>query len=57
MRATKVSGFFQKIKTGWNKPAEGRFLPIKEIAAYGVGGMGLHFMFSFPACSAFSKAW
>lgn len=26
---------------------EGRFLPIKEIAASGVGGMGLHFMFSF----------
>lgn len=51
MRATKVSGLFQKIRTGWNKPPEGRFLPIKEIAAYGVGGMGLHFMFSLLSYS------
>ena len=39
------------LKNGWSTPAEGRYLPIKEIAAYGVGGMGLHFMFSLLSYS------
>lgn len=42
----RIKSSIQKIKSGWSTPPEGRFLPIKEIAAYGVGGMGLHFMFS-----------
>ena len=42
----KAKSLIAKIKTGWREPPEGRFLNIQEIAAYGVGGMGLHFMFS-----------
>ncbi|MGN1417819.1 MAG: MFS transporter, partial [Acutalibacteraceae bacterium] len=47
----KAKGLITKIITGWREPPEGRFLNIQEIAAYGVGGMGLHFMFSLLSYS------
>ena len=47
----KIKSMFLKVKNGWSTPPEGRFLTIKEIAAYGVGGMGLHFMFSLLSYS------
>lgn len=36
----KIKLSIQKVKSGWSTPPEGRFLPFKEIAAYGVGGWG-----------------
>lgn len=29
-------------KDHWDKPYEGRYIPNKEVVAYGVGGMGMH---------------
>lgn len=35
-----VKGFF----VHWNRPAEGKYVPSKEVVAYSVGGMGVQFM-------------
>ncbi|MDE7191138.1 MAG: MFS transporter [Clostridia bacterium] len=35
-----IKGFF----THWNRPAEGSYVPSKEVVAYSVGGMGVQFM-------------
>ncbi len=42
---------FKKLARYWKAPAPGRYMPFKEIAAYGVGGMGIHFMISFLNCA------
>ena len=43
----KLKKNFKKLKKYWKVPAEGRYMPIKEIAAYGVGGMGIQFFISY----------
>lgn len=39
----KVENFLNNAKKYWSEPAPGRHVPFKEIACYGVGGMGVHF--------------
>lgn len=41
---SKVKGFVRNITTHWSKPADGKYVPYKEIAAYSVGGMGVQFL-------------
>lgn len=43
----KVKSALHTLKGYWSKPPEGRYLPFKEIAAYGVGGMGIGFIVNF----------
>lgn len=40
---SQVKTFVCNLKKYWNTPAPGRFVPFREVAAYGVGGMGVHF--------------
>ena len=40
-----VKGFF----THWNTPAEGNYVPSKEVVAYSVGGMGVQFIAAISA--------
>ena len=39
----KIGEFLQNAKKYWSEPAPGRNVPFKEIACYGVGGMGVYF--------------
>ncbi len=34
------------VKTYWNKPAQGKYMPFKEIMAYSVGGFGAYCIFT-----------
>lgn len=40
----KIKDGFGKIKANWKTPAEGRYVPLKEVAAYSVGGIGAKFL-------------
>lgn len=49
----KISGFTSAAKTAllnvkgqWKAPAEGKYVPYKEVAAYSVGGAGVYFITS-----------
>lgn len=45
MRLTfNVKALLAKVKTYWRSPAEGRYMPIREIAAVSVGGLGVRFI-------------
>ncbi len=39
-----VKAMLGKVKTYWRSPAEGRYMPIREIAAVSVGGLGVRFI-------------
>lgn len=39
-----VKGLLTKAKTYWRRPSEGRYMPIREIAAVSVGGLGVRFI-------------
>ncbi len=39
-----VKALFKKVKTYWHSPAEGRYMPIREIAAVSLGGLGVRFI-------------
>lgn len=54
--SNKVKTFIGDLKKYWNKPASGRFVPFKEIAAYGVGGMGVHFATTLASAIALSAS-
>ena len=41
---SKIGSFLTSLKTHWNTPAQGRFVPYKETAAVAVGGMGVKFI-------------
>ena len=32
------------VKNQWKTPAEGKYVPYKEVAAYSVGGAGVYFI-------------
>ena len=34
------------VKSQWKTPAEGKYVPYKEVAAYSVGGAGVYFITS-----------
>lgn len=40
----KIKQLFLSLKSGWSAPPEGRYLAIKEMAAYGFGGLGVSFI-------------
>ncbi len=40
----KIKGLLLSLKNGWSTPPEGRYLTIKEMAAYGFGGLGVSFI-------------
>lgn len=43
-KLAQVGETLHRVKGYWSKPPEGRYIPFKEMAAYGAGGMGIHFM-------------
>lgn len=53
---TKIKALFFNLKKYWNTPAEGKYVPFKEIAAYGVGGMGVHFATTLASAIALSAS-
>lgn len=40
----KAKGAVLNIKNHWKHPADGRYVSYKEIAAYSIGGVGVHFI-------------
>ncbi|MCM1545345.1 MAG: MFS transporter [Ruminococcus sp.] len=51
----KIKTFPDEIKSHWNKPAEGKYIPYKEFAAYSFGGIGvntINSLFGYVALSA-----
>ncbi len=40
----KIKKLFDTVKTNWKTPAEGNYVPYKEIAAYSIGGAGVYFI-------------
>jgi Na+/melibiose symporter-like transporter len=43
---TIVKNLIPNLKKYWNKPGEGRYLSIKEVACFGAGGMGVYMICS-----------
>ncbi len=39
-----IQHLISSLKSGWNHPPEGRYLTMKEMAAYGFGGLGVSFI-------------
>ena len=39
---TKAKSYVKDFFAHWNVPYEGRYIPNKEVVAYGIGGMGVH---------------
>ena len=52
----KASAFVKDFKAHWNVPYKGRSIPNKEIAAYGIGGMGVHFVSALSGVVALSAS-
>ncbi len=42
----KGKSLISDVKTYWKKPAEGRYMPFREVAAYSVGGIGAYSIFT-----------
>lgn len=40
----KGKNLLKTVKTNWNSPPEGRYIPYKEILSYSVGGIGVKFV-------------
>lgn len=40
----KAKGLLSNVRLHWNEPAEGRYMPFKEILAYAGGGIGVKFL-------------
>ena len=38
----KISSLISNIKQYWNSPAEGNYVPYKEVATIGAAGFGVH---------------
>lgn len=41
---SKIMTLIKDVKLHWNEPAEGRYMPFKEILAYAGGGIGVKFL-------------
>lgn len=50
----KVSTIWNNVVLHWKTPALGKYVPIKEIIAYGIGGMGVQFVIFFCSQIALS---
>ncbi|MCR5523911.1 MAG: MFS transporter [Clostridia bacterium] len=42
----KGIGMLKSVKTYWKKPAEGNYMPFREVFAYSVGGLGAYSIFT-----------
>ncbi len=42
----KGKALLSDVKTYWKQPAEGRYMPFREIAAYSIGGIGAYSIFT-----------
>ena len=42
----KATDFFTTVKSQWRTPAQGKYVPYKEMAAYSIGGAGVYFIIS-----------
>ena len=42
----KATDFFKTVKSQWRTPAQGKYVPYKEMAAYSIGGAGVYFIIS-----------
>ncbi|MCC8074132.1 MAG: MFS transporter [Clostridiales bacterium] len=51
----KIKRFIGDFKEHWSTPYSGRYIPNKEIVAYGVGGMGVHFAVTITGCFTLSS--
>lgn len=40
----KIGSFVLSQKTNWKTPPKERYVPFREVAAYGVGGIGVKFL-------------
>lgn len=52
----KIKERLYDFKKHWNTPPKGKYVPFKEIAAYGVGGMGVHFSTTLASAIALSAS-
>ncbi|MCD7723590.1 MAG: MFS transporter [Clostridiales bacterium] len=52
----KIKSFLKDFKEHWAKPYPGRYIPNKEIVAYGIGGMGVHFAVTITGCFSLSSS-
>lgn len=50
----KVSTIWNNVVLHWKTPALGKYVPYKEIIAYGIGGMGVQFVMFFCSLIALS---
>lgn len=50
----KVSTIWNNVVLHWKTPALGKYVPYKEIIAYGIGGMGVQFVIFFCSLIALS---
>lgn len=51
-----IKGFLRNVRKYWNIPPQGRCVPFKEVVAYGVGGMGVHFATTLSSAIALSAS-
>ena len=42
--AQKARGLIDNVRFYWKEPAQGKYMPIKEVAAYAFGGIGAYFV-------------
>ena len=42
--ATKARGLMDNVRYYWKEPPKGKYMPIKEVAAYAFGGIGAYFI-------------
>ena len=42
--AQKARGLIDNVRFYWKEPAQGKYMPIKEVAAYAFGGIGAYFI-------------
>ena len=52
----KINSFISNIKQYWNTPAEGNYVPYKEIVNLGAAGFGIHWASTLGNASGLSAA-
>ena len=43
-KISAVNNLVRTVKSHWNEPPEGRYMPYKEIVSYAGGGIGVKFL-------------
>lgn len=55
MKKWNLRSAVEEVKTYWNKPPEGKYIPYQEFVAYSVGGIGvntINSLFGYVALTA-----